>query len=845
MTIDSTSPVVTLVGDNVTTQFSFPFVCSDASTLRVTIQDRSVTPYVDSIIGSSSYTVDLINKRVTYPISGTPLRTNQAIIIERIVPLTQTTDLRNQSGFFAEDFEMALDYLTMMVQQIDAKVKRAMIAPVGSSLDLDAFLTEYNSATNRINDAIAQLAVAFFTDVFTSSGTSFTFTQAHNGRLLRSSPPLAGQLLTLPLTSSLQLPYQICVKKQGGTGTATFVPSGTDTIDGATSAAISTAGEWVFLVADGTGATAGDWTIIRNSNVGSATVADGSITTAKLADLAVTAAKIANGTISLAKIANQTASSLLGVAGGTDGVLAPIVIPENSFPARATGGTLKPFTFGSGFTVNDGTSTISVTGGGGGTPDDNSVSTNKIQDSAVTTAKIAVAAVDQSCIADNAVGTGEVINSAITYAKFQNVAAYNIVCNPTSSSAAPQGLALANNSIVGKGTGNVKSFTLNGFTFDDTGNAISLETGGVALTNLATQAATSIVANATGSTASPTAVPLGTNTVPAKKAGLLRAFTLDNGFQMYDDATSKFLIMPDIPLIGGRLTVSSTLPVPDVQTTDPIGYDDGGTGTATLYYLPFEHNKITLYDNTISLWRVCTFTSVSGSVSSLSAGTTYDIFAEWNGTTSGFTMVFVAWQTTTTRGTGSPLAYQDGILVASGNAKRRYLGSFYCSVAGTCLDNKRQRHLFNYYNRVSRPIACWENTAINSWSYTPATGGTWRVSNNNGTNNRIEVCRGFDDEAINATFSQAVGIASSGADVAIGIGRSATVNDVNAISRSTSGRDSITVHFHGKLGIGYRVLYMQEYNSSNSIAATFYIWGTSNTGYGGVPFAGMTANVRC
>jgi hypothetical protein len=844
MTIDTTSPIVSLTGDNVTTQFSFPFVVSDASHIQVTIQDRSVTPYVDSVVISTSYTVDLTNKRVTYPITGTPLRANQAIIIERIVPLEQTTDLRNQSGFFAEDFEDSLDYLTMMVQQLDAKVKRAMIAPVGSSLDLDAFLTEYNDATDRINDAIAQLAVAFFTDVFTASGTTFTLTQTHNGRLLRSSPPTAGQLVTLPLTASLQLPYQICVKKQGGTGTMTAVPSGTDTIDGLTSVAISTTGEWIFLVADGSGATAGDWTVVRNSNVGSASVADASVTTAKLADLAVTAAKIAAGTITLSKITNQTASSLLGVAGATDATLAPIVISENSFPARATGGTLKPFTFGAGFTVNDGTSTVSVAGGGG-TPDDNSVSTVKIQNNAVTNAKLATDAVAQANIADNAVGTAEVINSAITYAKIQNVAAYNIVCNPTASSTAPSGLALANNSIVAKGTGNVKSFALTGFTFDDTGNGITYADAGVTLPKIATQAATSIVGNPTAGTASPTAIPLANNTVPAKKAGLLRAFTLDNGFQMYDDATSKFLIMPDIPLIGGRLTVSSTLPVPDVQATDPIGYDDGGTGTATLYYLPFEHNKITLYDDTISLWRVCTFTSVSMSISTASAGTMYDVFAEFNGTTSGFTMVFVAWQTTTTRGTGSPLALQDGIWVSSGNPKRRYLGSFYCSVAGTCLDNKRQRHSWNFYNRVSRPLAVWDTTATNSWTYTPATGGTWRVSNNVGATNRIEVCRGFDDEAINATFSQDVKSGSTSANVGIGIGRSATVNDVNIMTSLSTLQVPLTVSYHGKMGLGYRVLYMQEYNSVNTSAGTFYIWPTADTGYGGVPFAGMTANVRC
>jgi hypothetical protein len=487
MTLDATLPIAVIEGNGVATQFSYNFYVSIAEHVKVTIQDRSVIPYADTLLNPNAYALDLANKRVTYPITGTPLNNTKVIIIERIVPLAQSTDLRSQSGYFAEDFEDGLDYLMQAVQQINAKLQRALIAPVGSSLDLQSFLDEYNEASANIQAAISLVASAFFVDVFTSSSLTFTFTQDHNGRLLRASPPLAGQVLTLPAIASLTLPYQLCVKLEGGDGTATVVPSGADTIDGLTSVALSTIGEWAMIVADNSGASAYDWTVIRNASVGSASIADGSVTTSKLADNAVTAAKVGNSQITMAKIANQTASSLIGVAGGTATAPAPIVIAENSFPARATGGVIKGFTFGSGFTVDDGSSTVTVTGGGGGgTPDDNSVSTIKIQNNAVTAAKIATDTITGNEIANNAIGTGEIANSAVTLAKMANLAAYNILANVTNASAAPAGLAIANNSLVAKGTGNIKSFSLPQFTFDDTGNAITLSAGQVGLTELST-----------------------------------------------------------------------------------------------------------------------------------------------------------------------------------------------------------------------------------------------------------------------------------------------------------------------------------------------------------------------
>lgn len=150
-----------------------------------------------------------------------------------------------------------------------------------------------------------------------------------------------------------------------------------------------------------------DLAALIDAGLAAPTVADGAITTAKLADNSVTSAKIVDGTIATADIADGAVTSAKiadGTITNTD-INASANIAVTKLAPGATGTTLQ----------TDGTGAIVwqvSAGGGGGTPDDNSVTTAKIVDSAVTTAKINDGAVTTGKIADGTITNTDISGSA-------------------------------------------------------------------------------------------------------------------------------------------------------------------------------------------------------------------------------------------------------------------------------------------------------------------------------------------------------------------------------------------------------------------------------------------------
>lgn len=153
----------------------------------------------------------------------------------------------------------------------------------------------------------------------------------------------------------------------------------------------------------------------------------------------------------------------------------------------------------------------------------------------------------------------------------------------------------------------------------------------------------------------------------------------------------------------GRLTLTTGVPV----TTSDV------TAAETLYFTAFRGNCIALYDGTN--WVRRTFSEASIDVPDVTG--VHDVFAYDNSGT--VTLEVLVWTDDTNRATA--LTTQDGVLVKSGDATRRYLGTFYSTTAGNgqIEDSFANRYLWNYYNRVVRPM----RTAVNAgdWTYTTAT----------------------------------------------------------------------------------------------------------------------------
>lgn len=246
-----------------------------------------------------------------------------------------------------------------------------------------------------------------------------------------------------------------------------------------------------------------------------------------------------------------------------------------------------------------------------------------------------------------------------------------------------------------------------------------------------------------------------------------------------------------------RLTLTSGTPV----TTSDV------TGATTIYCIPYVGNRISLYDGTT--WNIRSSAQFSLALGTLTSGKPYDVFCYDN---SGIpTLEFLAWTNDTTRATA--LAYQDGVLVKSGAATRRYLGTFYTTSTTQTEDSKTKRYLWNYYNRVSRLIEVADSAV--SWTYTTA---TWRYANGNSAN-QIEFVIGVNEDVVQAMVKGFASNTTTGVTLGTGIGVDSTTPTNTSFGVVTSKvanvSDTIIGSFCANLSAGKHFLAWLEYSTAS------------------------------
>lgn len=239
----------------------------------------------------------------------------------------------------------------------------------------------------------------------------------------------------------------------------------------------------------------------------------------------------------------------------------------------------------------------------------------------------------------------------------------------------------------------------------------------------------------------------------------------------------------------GRLTLTTGVPV----TTADV------TAAETLYFTSYRGNRIALFDG--SSWVIRTFTEVSIDVPDVTG--VHDVFAYDN--SGSVTLEVLVWTNDTTRATA--LTTQNGVLVKTGQTSRRYLGTFYSTTAGNgqIEDSLANRYLWNYYNRVRRPMRVLE--ATDTWAYTTAT-----VRQANGsTANQLNLVIGVSEESVAAQIQARFSNSSAGVPVVVGVGVDVTnaftsgglfpgassqvVNLINACAGEWKGYPGIGKHF--------------------------------------------------
>lgn len=225
-----------------------------------------------------------------------------------------------------------------------------------------------------------------------------------------------------------------------------------------------------------------------------------------------------------------------------------------------------------------------------------------------------------------------------------------------------------------------------------------------------------------------------------------------------------------------RLTLTSGTPV----TTSDV------TGAATLYFSPYKGNKIALYDGTN--WVMRSSAEVSISNGAMGGSFPHDIFAyDVAGT---LTLEAVQWTNDTTRATA--LALQNGVLVKSGTVTKRYVGTVRTGAAAALEDSYAKRWVWNYYNRVLRPMRATDST--DTWNYTTS---TWRQANAS-TANQLDFVVGWSEDLVSAQVSGLAKNSSANVDMIVGIGLDAT----NALATGCLTQGTVSQVANQYVGIG-------------------------------------------
>ncbi len=173
MTISSQKTQESFNGNGVTTVFSFGsgsvIAYNDSSELVVVHSDADGVE--TTLTEGAHYTIS--NQDCTYPVSGDPLPSGEKLVVYRNSPITQTVDLQNQTTFFPEVLEAALDDVVKNVQEIASDVERAVKVPLSSDDDPYDYMTDIEDS-EAAAAASAAAAAASAASASTSAGNAAT-----------------------------------------------------------------------------------------------------------------------------------------------------------------------------------------------------------------------------------------------------------------------------------------------------------------------------------------------------------------------------------------------------------------------------------------------------------------------------------------------------------------------------------------------------------------------------------------------------------------------------------------------------------------------------------------------
>lgn len=164
----------------------------------------------------------------------------------------------------------------------------------------------------------------------------------------------------------------------------------------------------------------------------------------------------------------------------------------------------------------------------------------------------------------------------------------------------------------------------------------------------------------------------------------------------------------------------------DITGTVTANLTASGVANQTIYYTPYNHNLINLWDG--FRWQTAEFAETSLSLGTLTASKPYDVFAYLNAGV--LALELLAWTSDTVRATN--VIRQDGRLCKSGDKTRLLLGTLYTRDTTSVEKSTSLCYLANLYNKLAQRMFKYDPAA--SWEYSST---TVRQVNAN-TNNQID-----------------------------------------------------------------------------------------------------------
>ena len=164
-----------------------------------------------------------------------------------------------------------------------------------------------------------------------------------------------------------------------------------------------------------------------------------------------------------------------------------------------------------------------------------------------------------------------------------------------------------------------------------------------------------------------------------------------------------------VPICNGRLTTESGVPASAAARTSQ----------SVIYFSPFNGNKIVLHDGT--RWVLRAFSEISLTLSGLTSGRNYDVFAYDNSGTVALELS-AAWTNDSTR--ADAITTQDGVYVKSGATTRRWIGMIRTTSTTTTEFSPANRFVWNLHNQLPFHCAVLDSAAH---SYSSSTVQEWNA----------------------------------------------------------------------------------------------------------------------